>query len=71
MGGGIDRIRIDNVADYGVLRRAVFDIDLAPLPDNLPLSAHDEALNRQANWRAKPPETNPASTDHNALSNRL
>lgn len=70
MNGGIDRIRIDNLADYAALRRTFFDIDLAPLPDNLPLSAHDEALNHRADWRVKPPEANPAPAERNALANR-
>lgn len=53
MSGGVDRIRADTVADYASLRRAVYDIDLAPLPDSLSLSRHDEALNRRADWRKK------------------
>ncbi len=55
MAGGIDPTRIDRAADYAELRRSVYDIDLAPLPDSLQLSAYDEALNRQADWRAKRP----------------
>ena len=53
MAGGIDRSRVDCAADYATLRRAVYDIDLVPLPDSLPLSAHDEALNSRADWRTK------------------
>ena len=56
MAGGIDRVRVDTVADYIALRRAIYDIDLAPLPDSLPLSTYDEALNRRADWRVKPVE---------------
>ena len=53
MSGGIDPIQVDTAADYFALRRAVYDIDLAPLPDSLTLSAQDEALNRRADWRTK------------------
>ncbi len=51
MSGGVDRLRVDTAADYAALRRAVYDIDLAPLPDSLSLSAKDEALNRRIDWR--------------------
>jgi radical SAM superfamily enzyme YgiQ (UPF0313 family) len=51
MAGGIDPHRLDSAADYAVLRRAVFNIELAPLPGSLTLSAHDDTLNRRANWR--------------------
>ncbi|MEW6331538.1 MAG: radical SAM protein [Pseudomonadota bacterium] len=51
MAGGFDRIAVDNAAAYADLRRNTYDIDLAALPDSLPLSAHDETLNRNANWR--------------------
>jgi radical SAM superfamily enzyme YgiQ (UPF0313 family) len=54
MAGGIDPMRLDTAADYAFLRRAVYDIDLTPLPDSLRLSTHDEALNRRASWRIKP-----------------
>lgn len=53
MAGGIDLSRVDNAVDYVPLRRAVYNIDLAPLPDSLQLSAYDQALNRRADWRAK------------------
>jgi len=53
MSGGVDRVRADTAADYASLRRAAYDIDLAPLPGSLPLSRHDEALNRRADWRKK------------------
>jgi len=53
MAGGVDRIRVDTVADYITLRRAVYDIELAPLPDSLPLSAQDIILNRMADWSVK------------------
>lgn len=56
MAGGVDPIRVDSAADYAALRRKTYDIDLAPLPDSLVLSASDEALNRQADWRAKVPK---------------
>jgi len=47
MAGGVDRLRVDAAADYAALRRAVYNIDLAPLPDNLSLTGKDEALNRR------------------------
>jgi hypothetical protein len=53
MAGGIDRVRVDAAADYAELRRAAYDIDLAPLPDSLRLSVHDETLNRDADWRVQ------------------
>jgi len=53
MSGGVDRLRVDNAADYSALRRTVYDIDFAPLPDSLRLSAHDEMLNSKADWRSK------------------
>ena len=58
MSGGVDRLRIDSVEDYIELRRETYDIQLAPLPDSLSLSAHDQALNRLADWRAKRPMEN-------------
>ena len=51
MAGGTDPLRLDKTVDYAALRRAVYDIDLAPLPDSVPLSANDEGLNRLADWR--------------------
>jgi radical SAM superfamily enzyme YgiQ (UPF0313 family) len=53
MSGGVDRLYVDNAADYSALRRAVYDIDIAPLPDSLRLSPRDELLNDQADWRSK------------------
>jgi radical SAM superfamily enzyme YgiQ (UPF0313 family) len=53
MAGGVDRVRVDCATQYAALRRATYGIELAPLPDNLPLSVHDEALNRRADWRAR------------------
>lgn len=55
MSGGVNRLRVDGLADYTALRRATYDIDLVPLPDSLPLSAQDESLNRLANWRLTRP----------------
>jgi radical SAM superfamily enzyme YgiQ (UPF0313 family) len=48
MAGGIRRLRRDRAADYLPLRRRLYGFDLAPLPENLPLSAADEASNRRA-----------------------
>lgn len=55
MAGGVDRIRVDFATAYADLRRQVYDIDLAPLPDSLALSAHDQLLNRMADWRKTRP----------------
>ncbi|MBI2291181.1 MAG: radical SAM protein [Betaproteobacteria bacterium] len=55
MAGGVDRLRLDTAADYAALRRAVYDIDLVPLPDSLSLSGRDEALNRRIDWRVQRP----------------
>ena len=51
MSGGVDRLRVDSASVYAALRRATYEIDLAPLPDNLKLSSRDEMQNRQADWR--------------------
>lgn len=53
MAGGVDRLKADTVIDYASMRLNLFDIDLAPLPDNLYLSTQDEMLNRSADWRIK------------------
>ena len=55
MAGGVDRLWVDTAADYAALRRAAYDIDLAPLPDSLSLSANDDALNRRMDWRVERP----------------
>ncbi len=55
MAGGVDRLWVDTAADYAALRRAAYDIDLAPLPDSLSLSANDDALNRRLDWRVERP----------------
>ena len=59
MSGGVDPVRIDAVSDYLALRRERFDIELAPLPESLQLTPHDEALNRSADWRAQRIELHP------------
>jgi hypothetical protein len=61
MSGGYDRLRLDRAADYAALRRAAYDIDLAPLPDSLSLSASDEALNRRIDWSVQRPLENVTS----------
>lgn len=48
MAGGIGRRRRDRAEDYADLRRRTWGFDLAPLPDNLALSAADDELNRHA-----------------------
>jgi hypothetical protein len=55
MAGGIDPLRLDTLTDYAGLRRSIYDIDLAPLPDNLALSIFDENLNHRVNWRSRRP----------------
>jgi hypothetical protein len=47
MDGGIYRFRLDKASDYQDLRRKYYDIDLAPLPKSLELSAQDEEFNRR------------------------
>jgi radical SAM superfamily enzyme YgiQ (UPF0313 family) len=47
MSGGVGRVRRDTVADYRHLRRARYDMDLAPLPRSLELSRSDAELNRR------------------------
>jgi hypothetical protein len=46
MSGGIGRVRLDRAADYAVLRRQRFDIDLAPLPESRRLDAENRAALR-------------------------
>jgi hypothetical protein len=48
MAGGLGRVRRDRAGDYVALRRAAWGFDLAPLPDNLELSAADRETNRRA-----------------------
>jgi radical SAM superfamily enzyme YgiQ (UPF0313 family) len=48
MAGGIGRRRLDHASEYAGIRRRRFDLDLAPLPMSLTLSAHDQAINRLA-----------------------
>ncbi len=48
MAGGTVRVRRDHVRDYLPLRRRTFGVELAPLPENLPLSAADTEINRRA-----------------------
>ncbi len=48
MAGGSWRVRRDRAADYADLRRRVFGIDRAPLPDSLALSSEDVESNRRA-----------------------
>ncbi len=51
MSGGTGKIKLDHVNEYIALRRRYFDIELAPLPDNLELSAADKLLNKKLDWR--------------------
>lgn len=59
MAGGVDPVRLDRMSEYLELRRKHFDVELAPLPDSLPLTAYDEALNRSADWRVRAIELQP------------
>jgi len=58
---GVHRRTLDHVSDYLPLRRRTYDIELAPLPANLELSQHDEALNRNAKLRIVPESTQAAA----------
>lgn len=53
MAGGIDPLRLDTAPEYAAIRKAVYDIELAPLPENLVLSAYDQVMNRRSDWRSK------------------
>ncbi|HMF08318.1 MAG TPA: radical SAM protein [Thermoanaerobaculia bacterium] len=48
MAGGTRRVRRDRESDYAKLRRQVYGLSRAPLPDNLSVSPADEELNRTA-----------------------
>jgi radical SAM superfamily enzyme YgiQ (UPF0313 family) len=48
MSGGIGRVYRDQASHYRHLRRKLFDIDLAPLPESLQLSEEDRMLNSRA-----------------------
>ncbi len=48
MAGGTVRVRLDRVEDYLALRRSVFGLELAPLPESLTLSKADQEINRKA-----------------------
>ncbi len=48
MAGGMQRVKLDRVADYIESRISTFGCELAPLPKSLELSEHDEQINRQA-----------------------
>jgi hypothetical protein len=61
MSGGVDRLRIDGINEYIGLRRGIYDVNLAPLPSSLSLSANEKAMNRKIDWR-------PRHTAENALT---
>jgi len=50
MSGGTGKIYLDSVNDYTDLRKKYYDIELAPLPNNLALSPADELFNKNINW---------------------
>ncbi len=52
MSSGAGDVLLDRSSDYLELRNQVFDVgSLLPLPDNLSLSASDEAINRSVDWK--------------------
>ncbi len=51
MSGGTGKIKCDNSSDYINLRRKYYNIELAPLPNNLELSPTDKLINKQKNWK--------------------
>lgn len=51
MSGGMGKRKIDQVDEYIALRKEFFDVELAPLPNNLELSTTDKLLNKQSNWK--------------------
>lgn len=52
MTGGIKRINLDSVREFLKLRKEVYDLEQAPLPQNLQLPEVDQALNRLVNLQA-------------------
>ncbi len=59
MSGGTGKVALDRVESYLELRRRCFDIELAPLPDNLELSVADERFNNKIELRNIPLVKNP------------
>jgi len=54
MSGGTKKIKYDNSSDYIKLRNNYYDIELAPLPENLELSPTDKLINKQKSWKIQP-----------------
>lgn len=52
MTGGIRRIKLDSAREFLNLRRETYDIEQAPLPQNLQLPEIDQRLNRLVNLQA-------------------
>jgi len=48
MAGGTARVRVDRLSEYLPLRRRMFDLERAPLPQSLTLSRADQEINRTA-----------------------
>ncbi len=53
MSGGTGKIKCDNSIDYIKLRRKYYDVELAPLPNNLELSPNDKLINKQKTWKTQ------------------
>jgi len=51
MSGGMRRVRLDRAADYARLRRSAYDLDLAPLPNSLHLSAQEGQLQALSSYQ--------------------
>ncbi len=54
MAGGVGRVRLDRAEDYAALRRSIYGLDRAPLPQGLSLSKADEESNRRPRAAAGP-----------------
>ncbi len=51
MSGGTGKSKVDHIDAYMGFRKKSFGIELAPLPDNLELSATDKLANKKLDWR--------------------
>jgi hypothetical protein len=54
MSGGTGKNNVDHLSDYLNFRKKRFDIEHAPLPDNLELSHSDKLINKEKNWKVLP-----------------
>ena len=53
MSGGVKKLVIDRCTDYVDLRKDLFGVEMAPLPNSLRLSSEDEMLNKKIEWKRK------------------